>query len=54
MRAGYTTRSYIGLSLNESSDKDRAIKGLVVCYVLYYGYEVKDLESSLVLTFQSR
>ena len=33
-----------------SPDKDRAIKGLVVCYVLYYGYEVKDQESGLELT----
>ena len=30
--------------------KDRAIKGLVVCNVLYYGYEVKDQESGLELT----
>ena len=33
-----------------SPDKDRAIKGLVVCNVLYYGYEVKDQESGLELT----
>ena len=33
-----------------SPDKDRAIKGLVVCNVLYHGYEVKDQESGLELT----
>ena len=33
-----------------SSDKDRAIKGLVVCNELYHGYKVKDQESGLELT----
>ena len=33
-----------------SPDKDRAIKRLIVCNVLYQGYEAKDPESDLELT----
>ena len=34
-----------------SPDNDSEIKGLVVCYVLYYGYEVKDQESNHLVDY---